>query len=150
MRIFLQNKNNQKTSLLQKDSSANNEQSARTNTITIKQPIINNLSLEVYLSPDIPFSKTSSANTAYLQHKDSTSKMQLSYTIGAKLSALFGNHIVAKIGFQYSEINEKFNYANENAIRTVPVVIQRLLADATGAMQVVFDTSNLMQARHAI
>jgi len=136
----------QKKSLLQKDSLSRNEQNARTHTITIHAPLINNLALEVYLSPDIPFSKTSSTNTAYLRSKDSTSQMQLSYTIGARLSALFGNHIVAKIGLQYSEINEKFNYANNNAIRTVPVVIQRFLADAAGTMRVVFDTSNLTQA----
>src|SRR4030095_8024170 len=105
-----------------------------------------NLFLEVYFSPDIPINKTSSSNTAYLQYKDSTSQMQLSYTAGVKLGALLGRHIVAKIGFQYSEINEKFNYTNENAVRTVPVVIQRLLADATGTIRVVLDTSNLMQA----
>jgi opacity protein-like surface antigen len=137
---------NQKKSMLQKDSSLKNEQNAKTNTITIHEPLIKNLVLDVYFSPDIPFSRTSSTNTAYLQHKDSTSKMQLSYTVGAKLSALFGNHILAKIGLQYSEINEKFNYTNKNAIRTVPVVIERVLIDATGAMQVVLDTSNLMQA----
>src|SRR5439155_22840738 len=90
---------NQK-SLLQKDSSSK-KQNTRTNTITINEPIINNVALEVYFSPDIPINKTSSANTAYLQHKDSTSKMELSYTVGLKLSALFGNHILTKIGFQY-------------------------------------------------
>src|SRR6266496_1366076 len=120
---------NHKKSLLQKDSS-----------------IINNLSLEVYVSPDIPFSKTSSTNTAYLQRKDNASKMQLSYTVGFKLSTLFGDHILAKIGFQYAQINEKFSYTNKNAIRTVPVVIQRSFADGYGGIRTVLDTSNLMQA----
>ncbi|HEY6976582.1 MAG TPA: hypothetical protein VH396_09830, partial [Chitinophagaceae bacterium] len=136
----------QRKALLQKDSLSKNARNVKTTTITIREPIIKDLSLEVYFSPDIPVSQTSSANTAYLQHKDSTSKMQLSYTAGVKLSALFGEHVLAKVGFQYSEINEKFNYTNKNAVRTVPVVIQRLLADETGAMHVVFDTSNLIQA----
>jgi opacity protein-like surface antigen len=140
-------KNEGKISPLQKDSSLKEDQNAKVS-IVIKNdgPAIDKLFLEVYLSPDIPFNKTSSANTAYLQHKDSTSKMQLSYTVGLKLSALFGNHISGKIGFQYSQINEKFNYKNKNAIRTVPVVIQRSLPDATGAIRTVLDTSDLIQA----
>jgi len=140
-------KDDQKRSLLQKDSSLKKEQNG-----TDKPPknnessITKNLFLEVYLSPDIPLSKTSSTNAAYLQHKDSTSKMQLSYTVGLKLSALFGNHISGKIGFQYSQINEKFNYTNKNATRIVPVVIQRSLADAYGTIRTVDDTSNLIQS----
>jgi hypothetical protein len=137
---------NQKKSFLQKDSLLKNKKNVKTTIITIHKPIINNVALEVYLSPDIPISNTSSSNTAYLQRKDSTSKMELSYTAGLKLSALFGDHIVAKIGFQYSQINEKFNYANKNAVRTIPVVIERSLPDATGTMQTVLDTSNFLQA----
>ncbi|SRR6266496_1421609 len=139
---------NHKKSLLQKDSSLKEQQKVRNNRVSKdnESSIINNLSLEVYVSPDIPFSKTSSTNTAYLQRKDNASKMQLSYTVGFKLSTLFGDHILAKIGFQYAQINEKFSYTNKNAIRTVPVVIQRSFADGYGGIRTVLDTSNLMQA----
>jgi opacity protein-like surface antigen len=120
---------------------------AETKKVTINNhsSIISNLFFEVYASPDIPVNKTSSGNTVYLQHKDSTSKMQLSYTFGIRIGAAFGEHFTGKIGFQYADINERFNYINKNATRTVPVVVERTLTDATGAAITVRDTSNLIQ-----
>jgi len=107
-------------------------------------PIINNIFIEAYASPDIPVSRTS-GNSAYLQHKDSTSNMQLSYTFGVRVGALIGEHLVIKAGLQYSQVNEKFNYTKKNATRAVPVVVQRTLPDANSVERTVLDTSTLIQ-----
>jgi len=139
-------KEEQKTSTIKKDSL----KEEKTNTRIYKgeknnrSPIINNIFLEAFASPDIPISRTS-GNTAYLQHKDSTSNMQLSYTFGVRVGALIGEHFVIKTGFQYSQVNEKFNYTKKNATRTVPVVVQRTLPDANGVERTVSDTSTLTQ-----
>jgi opacity protein-like surface antigen len=71
--------------------------------------------------------------------------MQLSYTFGVRLGALLGEHFTVKTGLQYSEVNEKFNYTEKNATRTVPVVLQRTLTDANGIERTVLDTSTLIQ-----
>lgn len=68
----------------------------------------NHLSLEAYISPDIPFGKINSSNTNYAEERNAASKMKLSYTIGARLSGPLGKHYLWKIGFQYSQINEKY------------------------------------------
>jgi opacity protein-like surface antigen len=142
------NQNSEKNSTLKKDSSL---KSILTNTQTSKKerversPIINNLFLEMFVSPDVPVSKTSSSNSNYLRYKDSTSNMQLSYTVGLRVGALFGEHFTLKTGFQYSRVNEKFNYLNNNATRTIPVTIRRTVTDANGNARTFLDTSELMQ-----
>jgi opacity protein-like surface antigen len=69
----------------------------------------------------------------------------LSYTFGLRVGALLGEHFTVRTGFQYSQVNEKFNYAKKNATRTIPVVVQRILPDANGVERTVLDTSNLIQ-----
>lgn len=75
----------------------------------------NHLSLEAYISPDIPFGKISSSNTTYEDERNAASKMKLSYTIGARLSGPLGKHYLWKIGFQYSQINEKYQSLDSTA-----------------------------------
>ena len=131
-------KKEQETLMIQKDSL----KEEKNNTQVYKaeknnhSPIINNIFFEAYASPDIPVSRTS-GNSAYLQHKDSTSNMQLSYTFGVRVGALIGEHFVIKTGLQYSQVNEKFNYTKKNATRAVPVVVQRTLPDANGVERTV-------------
>jgi len=135
-----------KTSMIKKDSLKEEQKNAQVykSEKNSHSPIINKAFFEVYASPDIPVSRTS-GNHAYLQHKDSTSNMQLSYTFGARIGALIGEHFVIKTGLQYSQVNEKFNYTKKNATRTVPVVVQRTLPDANGVERTVSDTSTLIQ-----
>ena len=138
-------KDDQKKLLVQKDSTGKEKNNTKIKTANNNhESIINNIFLEVYASPDIPVSRTS-GNNSYLQHKDSTSEMQLSYTFGVRLGALLGEHFTVKTGLQYSEVNEKFNYTEKNATRTVPVVLQRTLTDANGIERTVLDTSTLIQ-----
>jgi hypothetical protein len=139
-------KEDQKKSMLQNDSAKEekkNVQIAKTKSHN-QSSIINNIFLEAYASPDIPVSHTA-GNSSYLQHKDSTSKMQLSYTFGLRVGALLGEHFIVRTGVQYSEVNERFNYTKKNATRTIPVVVQRTLPDANGIERTVLDTSNLIQ-----
>lgn len=140
---------NNQNNLSSKDSSQKKLQNnAASKEIIIKthSPIIKNLFVEVYASPDIPVNKISSNNADYLRHKDSTSQMKLSYTFGVRIGAALGEHFTVKTGFQYSDINEKFNYLNKNATRTVPVVITRTLTNSSGETMMLLDTSNLIQA----
>lgn len=138
-------KEEQKTSVSQKDSMKGKEKNSKVyKREKNHSPIINNIFIEAYASPDIPVSRTS-GNSAYLQHKDSTSNMQLSYTFGLRIGALLGEHFVIKTGLQYSQVNEKFNYTKKNATRTVAVVTRRTLPDANGVERTVLDTSKLIQ-----
>ena len=56
--------------------------------------------LDVYISPDIPFS-TITSNSAPTQYETE----HLSYTIGARINRAFGEHFSGAIGIQYSQIN---------------------------------------------
>lgn len=110
-----------------------------------REPVITGIFMEVYGSPDIPMSKITSKNSNYLRQKDSTSQMQLSYTLGLRIGAMIGEHWTGKIGIQYSDINEKFSYLNSNAMRTVPVIETRTVTDGNGGNRTIVDTSNLLQ-----
>jgi opacity protein-like surface antigen len=138
---------NNQTNLLQKDASQEKLQTASKEiTIKIHSPIIKNILIEAYGSPDIPLSKTSSNNANYLRQKDSTSEMKLSYTFGIRAGVTVGKHFLLKTGIQYSDISEKFNYLNKNATRTVPVVVTRTLTNTSGETIMFRDTSNFIQA----
>ena len=64
---------------------------------------------DVYISPDLPFTKITSGNANFLQLIKESNKMQMSYTIGAKISRSFAKYFIAELGFQYSQINAKFH-----------------------------------------
>ncbi len=56
--------------------------------------------LDVYVSPDIPFSTTTS-NSFPAEYETE----HLSYTIGARINRAFGEHFSGAVGIQFSQIN---------------------------------------------
>lgn len=75
---------------------------------------LDKFSLEFYASPDFPFNNISSDNNRYEQILKDAGKMQLSYSIGARLGIRINDHWSAKIGLQYSQVNEKMNFVDSN------------------------------------
>jgi hypothetical protein len=101
--------------------------------------------LEFYTSPDFAFKSVSniSATQQYLQKKDSSEQMQVSYTAGFRLVKPINDNFLVKTGLQYSQINEKYVYRTENEIKTTTVVTVRTIIRAPGDTVVVADTSTL-------
>ena len=66
--------------------------------------------LDLYASPDIPFNIISSSGSPiFVDFMKQNFKTQISYTVGARVGISFAKHFSAKAGFQYSQINAKFN-----------------------------------------
>ncbi len=108
--------------------------------------------LEVFASPDYAF-KSVSPNTApqqYIDKKDSSEQMQLGFSAGFRLVKPLNDHILLKTGFQYSQINEKFTYRNENEIKTTTVITLRTIIRSPGDTIQVSDTSVLQQIGYSV
>ena len=71
-------------------------------------------SVELFTSPVAPINDFSSDNRSYEQALKSASSMQLSYTIGARISYSISKKLSAKIGVQYSQVNEKMNFRDSS------------------------------------
>lgn len=108
----------------------------------------NDLFIEVYASPDYVQKMSNSGLTGslnYLKRKDSSENTIGSYTAGIRLSKTLGEHFVLKSGIQYSQVNEKFNYVNENEIRFITVVTIRTIIRSPGDTLFLRDTSLVQQ-----
>ncbi len=105
------------------DSSGKEEATA------INDPVNEKYSIEVYVSPDMPVSGISAGNKAYEKNLRDAGSMRLSYTIGLRFCYAISKRISAKIGLQYSRINEKVlftdaqgnNYSSANRYKTISV-----------------------------
>lgn len=69
-------------------------------------------SLELFTSPSVPINSVTSDNKAYEQALKKSSTMQLSYTIGARISYSISKRLSAKTGVQYSQVNEKMSFTD--------------------------------------
>lgn len=107
--------NNNIDSLIQrltKESNASKPDSAE-NPETKEDEIDNDkFSVEVYLSPDMPVNRISSANKSYEQILKTAGTTQLSYTFGARINYEITKKISAKMGIQYAQVNEKIAFAD--------------------------------------
>lgn len=101
--------------------------------------------LEAYASPDIPFKSVNnvSASPLFLLKKDSSERMQVSYSAGLRLVKPLTDNILLKAGVQYSQANEKYVYRTENEVKTTTVVTVRTIIRAPGDTVIVQDTSIL-------
>ena len=86
----------------------------------------------------------------YASRKDSTETMQLSFTAGMRLSKEIGDNMVLKTGLQYSQINERFNYRNENERNTTTVITVRTINNSDGTSSTVRDTSVVEQVGYRV
>lgn len=65
--------------------------------------------VELYISPDIAFSKITAPGSDYAALRKEAASFPLSFTIGAGFGVPFKNGLSLKTGFQYTQINESFN-----------------------------------------
>jgi hypothetical protein len=84
---------------------------AEKNTI---EPGSDKFSVELFTSPVAPVNSISSDNKSYEQALKSASSMQLSYTIGVRISYSISKRLSGKIGVQYSQVNEKMNFSDSS------------------------------------
>lgn len=111
------------------------------------------LFVELFASPDIAFKKRSYKNSGaltYANRKDSTETNQLSFTVGMRLSKEIGEHMLFKTGLQYSQINERFDYRNENERNTTTVVTIRTITNPDGSTTTIRDTSIVEQIGYRV
>ena len=100
--------------------------------------------LELFASPNYSFKSVTnvSASQQYLDKKDSSEQMQIGYSAGFRLVKPLNDHILLKTGFQYSQMNQKFTYRNENEIK--------LIIRSPGDTVIVTDTSTLQQIGYSV
>jgi len=108
--------------------------------------------IELYASPDYALKYVSniSAPQQYLDKKDSSEQMQISYTTGFRLIKPLNDNFLLKAGFQYSQLNQKFSYRNENEYKTTTVITARTIIRSAGDTILVSDTSVLRQIGYSV
>jgi hypothetical protein len=108
--------------------------------------------MEVYASPDYAFKSVSNINASaqYLNSKDSSEQMQVGYSAGIRLVKPLNDHFVLKTGLQYSQINQKFVYRNENEIKVTTVITARTIIRSPGDTILVSDTSVLQTIGYSV
>lgn len=93
------------------NSSSNESDSTEENEVHDK------FSLQLFVSPDVPFSSISSSDNAYQELLRNSISMKLSYTIGAGISIAVSKKISLSTGVQYSRVNEKVSF-DDSALTT--------------------------------
>ncbi len=108
--------------------------------------------MEVFASPDYAFKSVSNINasTQYLNSKDSSEQMQVGYSAGIRLVKPLNDHFLLKTGIQYSQINQKFVYRNENEIKVTTVITARTIIRSPGDTVLVSDTSVLQTIGYSV
>ena len=108
--------------------------------------------MEIYASPDYAFKSVSNVNASaqYLNSKDSSEQMQVGYSAGIRLVKPLNDHFLLKTGLQYSQINQKFVYRNENEIKVTTVITARTIIRSPGDTILVSDTSVLQTIGYSV
>jgi hypothetical protein len=75
------------------------------------------VSLQFFVSPDVPFNNIYSSNSDYEKLLHNSVKMKLSYTIGAAINIALSKNISLSSGIQYSHVNEKIAF--EDSLQTL-------------------------------
>ena len=87
---------------------------------------------EIYGGPDYAFrSITDTGNSTYLQKRKESSRFSSAFSVGARYTKVFGNGMSFRTGINYSQINEKFKFAEGNIIQVVYIVNSN--GDTTGS-----------------
>lgn len=87
---------------------------------------------EIYAGPDYAFrSITDTGNSAYLQKRKESTSFSSAFSAGFRYTRVFGNGMSFRTGINYSQINEKFQYAEGNIIQVIYVTDTN--GDTTGS-----------------
>ncbi|MEI8075313.1 MAG: hypothetical protein WCH78_11245 [Bacteroidota bacterium] len=121
-------------------------------TIRGRSSINSDWGFELFVSPDYSFKTVSNvtASQDYLNKKDSSEQMQIGYSAGFRLVKPLNDRLSLKAGFQYSQMNQKFTYRNENEIKTTTVITTRSIIRSPGDTVLVSDTSTLQQIGYSV
>jgi hypothetical protein len=89
--------------------------------------------VEVYVGPDYSIrSLTDTANSAYLQKRKQSTSFSSAFSAGLRYTKVFRSGISIAGGLNYSQINEKFTFV-ENNISEIVYVIDPVTHDTTGS-----------------
>lgn len=78
---------------------------------------------ELYGGPDYAFrSMTDTGNSAYLQRRKESTRFSTAFSAGLRYTRVFGNGMSFRTGVNYSQINEKFKFAEGNIIQVVYII----------------------------
>jgi len=87
---------------------------------------------EIYAGPDYAFrSITDTGNSTYLQKRKESSHFSSAFSVGLRYTKVFNNGMSFRTGINYSQINEKFKFAEGNIIQVVYIVNSN--GDTTGS-----------------
>ncbi len=79
--------------------------------------------LEFYAGPDYAFiNLKDTANSAYLQKRKESTKFSYAYSAGIRYTKVFNNSMSVRGGINYSQINEKFTFAQGNLIQITYII----------------------------
>ena len=115
---------------------------------TVKKPVFNYVNIpcpesekntagnkryfEIYAGPDYAFRNiTDTGNSAYLQKRKESSRFTSAFSTGIRYTKVFNNGMSFRTGINYSQINEKFKYAEGNIIQVVYITNSN--GDTTGS-----------------
>jgi opacity protein-like surface antigen len=88
--------------------------------------------LEFYAGPDYAFRSFSDTGTAaYAKSREQSTKFTFAYSAGLRYTKVFSNGMSFRTGLNYSQVNEKFSYANGNIIQTIYITDNN--GDTTGS-----------------
>ncbi len=87
---------------------------------------------ELYGGPDYALRSISdTGNSAYLQKRKESTKFASAFSAGMRYTKVFSNGMSFRTGFNYSQINETFKYAEGNIIQVVYITNSN--GDTTGS-----------------
>lgn len=76
--------------------------------------------VEIYGGPDYAFrSITDTGNSTYLQKRKESAHFSAAFSIGMRYTKVFNNGMSFRTGINYSQINEKFKYAEGNITQVI-------------------------------
>ncbi|MES2849775.1 MAG: hypothetical protein V4685_12015 [Bacteroidota bacterium] len=83
----------------------------------------NNYYIEAYISPDYVIKKYSdTANSSLVAKRKESLNIQSSYSAGIRYTRVFANGMSVRAGLNFSQVNEKFAYAQGNVVQIVYVI----------------------------
>ncbi|MEP7163262.1 MAG: hypothetical protein ABI741_01135 [Ferruginibacter sp.] len=87
---------------------------------------------ELYGGPDYAFrSITDTGNSAYMQKRKESTSFSSAFSVGLRYTRVFGNGMSFRTGINYSQINEKFKFAQGNIVQVVYIINTN--GDTTGS-----------------
>ena len=105
---------------------------------------------ELYAGPDHIFNNYrtlgDTASVNYLQRRKASTTMTSAYSAGIRYTRVFDNGMSARIGVNYSQRNERFNYVNPNELKFITVITRRVVVRAPGDTLYFSDTLQYQQS----